>query len=63
MIGPRNSVVADILGEPYDLLMDTSPWVVIDRLSWPFIRDDYPEFWVNKIHDYVWSEDGPEDSA
>ena len=63
LVGPRNSVVSAILGEgpswtfgadiPASWLTDTSPWVLIRYLNWDSIRDDYPELWVDQIHDYV----------
>jgi len=53
MIGPRDSVVRMMLGEDVsldELLRDQSEFVDTD--SWPWY-DSPPEFWTDKIHDYV----------
>lgn len=49
-IGPRDSVVASMLGQPHDVLTDTSPWIAGGLLV------DFPEFWVDQVHDYVGGE-------
>lgn len=59
MVGPRNSVVRILLGEhvPLDeLLVDESEFIDSDavrRLPW---YDRPPEFWADKLHDYVGEE-------
>lgn len=59
MIGPRDSVVRTMLGEDVPLeewLMDLSDFV--DSAHWR--RGDLanlpPEFWVEKVHEYVFEE-------
>ena len=57
LIGPRNYVISVVRGEnptEDDFLLDTSPWVYFDyRLAkWPYLID-WPELWVDKVHDSV----------
>lgn len=56
MVGPRNSIVARIQGKPFDWTTDTSPWSVFSGRRWQ-ILEEYPELWVDKIHDYVADDD------
>jgi hypothetical protein len=59
VIGPRNSVVRILLGEHIplgELLADESEFVDTDtfrRMPW---YDRPPEFWADKIHDFVGEE-------
>lgn len=74
MVGPRNSIVAALLDEspawnigepiPDSWLTDFSPWAVAPyRMTWDAIRDDWPELWVDRIHDHVGGQDGSEIGA
>lgn len=56
-IGPRNSVIAELMGLTVDWLFDGSPWIALVSTKWNFIKDDYPELWVDKLHDYTYWED------
>jgi hypothetical protein len=62
MIGPRNSVVATLLGNPPHpdhWVKDGSEWVVWDPRTAHW--HDWPELWVDKLHDFVWEDlDGAE---
>jgi len=53
MIGPRNSVVAHLRGEPCNAILDDSEWVNSACLYW----HELPEVWIDKIHDYVLEDD------
>lgn len=52
-VGPRAYVVSELLGRPDRslLLFSGDPWVAVDPrwLDWR----DWPELWVDKVHDYV----------
>lgn len=51
MIGPRDSVIRWLRGEPVpleDMFLDHSEFVDSSPLEW----FDIPECWVDKIHDY-----------
>lgn len=56
MIGPRDSVVRIMLGEDVpldDMLTDQSEFVDSDMwLHMPW-HEGPPEFWIDKIHDFV----------
>lgn len=55
-IGPRNSLIAALLGKTCYWPTDQSEWVIIPSLRWDDIRDEYPELWAHKIHDFVAEE-------
>lgn len=56
LMGPRDSVVAILKGEtPPNLLSDMSRWVIVTPRT--DLMDEFPELWVDKIHDYVIDED------
>jgi len=54
MIGPRNSVVAHLRGEPYNVILDDSEWINSACLYW----HELPEVWIDKIHDFVGEDFG-----
>ena len=56
MIGPRNVVVREMLGEHVPLsewLMDQSPFIDSDSLTRRDVLESYPEFWADQVHDYI----------
>lgn len=55
MIGPRNSVIAILQGRqvtPQEFVADKSEFINTDFMT----NDDFPELWVDHIHDYVGDE-------
>lgn len=56
LIGPRNGIIAELTGAVYDWMADASPWEILPSAKWDFIKHDWPELWVDKIHDFVGEE-------
>lgn len=61
LIGPRSYVVARLLGEDVcidEFLNCDDEWVIY----WPNAPlAEWPELWVDKVHDFVWVDDDGSD--
>jgi len=56
MIGPRYSVVRELMGETVSLeeiLTDQSEFIDTDTCTWR----DLPELWIDRLHDFYLAPD------
>ena len=59
MIGPRNSVIKELLGEYVpleEMLMDQSEFIDSDEFRWLPWYERPPEFWADLVHDFCAEE-------